>query len=385
MPDGYKYEKLSRSEYKKALYALFGYTESDKPMGEKRDTIERALQLYDAYGWSMDLPYAMETTAGRTKTAWQAQYEKEIEQWGLDVDKATSKYWAEQFAYTKWQTSEDWRKAEWERREQKEQWQARTQTQERMWESERARQGMMAEHYGYQAARMGLRAKPYEEAEKAKMFEFARSASLAGLEGDRNRIKRYELQNKPNPWKMQRTVDEEIQETKENIKGLREANKIIQQRMKDPTDKLYMNVDDPTAMTDPEQWRAHEIMSRLKTAEDKLVEWTTSPDYVQGLAEARGEVASPTIEPAGRPATPETPQWMRELHPTMGARLEKQTPVAPSPALWQRWLPSQRQQYLGYAKWAGGNPEDILWQATRPLGQPSRGARWQPARQRVSV
>jgi len=257
-----------------------------------------------------------------------------------------------------------------------------TQAQQKLWEAWSGRKGTEASRMAFEKQRMALWNKPHEEAEMARVFESARSEALAG---ERNWIKQYELRNKPNPWKMQRTTDEEIRATREEVKALREANKIIQQRQADPTDPMFMNIDRPDMETTPEQWRAHEIMSRLKTAEDKLVEFTTSPDYIQGRLEAEGKVASPAPEPTRPPATPATPQFMRELYPSMGERLEKQPVVAPSPALWQRWLPSQRQQYLGYAEWAGGKPEDILWQATRPLSQPGRGTAWQPFRQRTFV
>ena len=246
----------------------------------------------------------------------------------------------------------------------------------------------MAEQYNYQAQRMGLRAQTggLQQAELAKAWESVQAERLAATTGTGDWLKKWDIQQEQNPWKMQRTLDEEIMATREEIKNLGAVAKIIRERQKDPTDPLFVNIDRPDVATTPEQWRAHQIMSNLKAAEDKLVEWTTSPDYIEGRKGAEVPVSAGEgfVQPT-KPTGPATPAWLSKLEPTMGATVGKMEPTPPSGQAWGRLTPSQQQKWGGWAEWGGYKPEDILFQTQQMLPRPRTGTRWSAARQRTSV
>lgn len=412
MPDGYEYKKLSRSEYEKALHALFGLRADEQPRGEIGRVIAQALQRYDIEGWSINLPYAMEATAGRTATAWGTQYKGALEQHGIDVEKAQRQYYGDYLAYLRetrqqqqFGAQQQWQQygAEMDR------WRMQTQAQQQLWQNERARQGALGEQYGMQAQRWGALTQgigseqaAIRNSEKQRIWESARQEMLSAI-GDEPQdwIKRWQIENKPNPYSAKPNIEqawEDVEAQRAQVKRWESMEKDVQKQFKDTKSPLW---DDPDAPTSPEQWRSHMILRGAKAARDQLLEMEETLAEEQISAGKGGPLSKYFPESGGTPyettyvptdTTAPTPDWLKKLYPTMGARLPEKgeigTEFAPMPlsAQWmQRALPSELAGYGGYVEYAGGDIEDILWQSQQMFPRQKAGPRWGAARQRTSV
>ncbi len=410
-------------------------------IGEKYDRMyAEIMDAVDLYGLSPAIARILPndsasifntTLTNRASYEWNKTFEENVTKWAADVVKLQAKSFGQQLDVAKFEFTQQQaglRQQEAGARLEEEQRQfdflQKRDVQRGMFAGERLRQqGILGQQQivQQQLAARGRQEPRILEAEKSRIFEDARRELLGGLTGAENWIKRWEAKNKPNPFQQtSREVRQgNIDAVREEVKGLKEAASIIQKRQKDPSDPLFLNVDRPDVATSPEQQYAIGIMSRLHTAEDKLLEFTApnraeieaaeitgvDPAKIGGLAvrfaSNRGdpEFANMTIEeqkaltsvaleagfstvpePA-RPTTPPTPSFISKLFPSQAGNLSVANIGRVSGQAFGRLTPSQQQGLLGFAEFQGMEPSEILPQFT----QRRPGPRWQPSSQRISV
>ena len=202
----YEYEALSRSEYEKALRTLLSWQVSSKTISKNdaEDMLNQAMQQYDVEGWSMNLPLAQETSAGRTKAAWGQQYAKATEGWQQDVAKAQSANWSDQLRYAQWTQDEAWRRynaAQQQYGQEFKQWEtknelARAQMQVQQRDEFIRGQGAMG--------RLAARGQEKYEGEslegKSRIFKAVQGQLLSGLDPIVDAFQYWTIANKPNKW-----------------------------------------------------------------------------------------------------------------------------------------------------------------------------------------
>ena len=404
MPD-YEYEKLSRAEYERALKALFGYTADEKPTGEAKKVINQALQQYDLYGWTMNLPYALEATAGRTRTAWDAQYAKAMEDWREDTEKAAQENWQNKFAYNKWLTEQGWKQAAWQRDIADRRWDAAQAAKERLWANWRAQQGVKEQQWAAQTQRwvnMANRMGGGDRSGMAQAWNAAISELIGTLDPNRDWAKIWQLKSRPNPYSApEENINqlwEDVQVQQEEVKRWEALEKDVQKRFKDTTDKLHY---DPLDVSDPDQQRAIAILRGAKTAKERLFnlegQLAESATYSwgaptsEGMDTGMGGTAYGEDVAVDRPWHPETPDWLSKFYGTeeeskiWGTKGKKLALSAPSPTAWAGLTPPQQERWMGYAEWHGADPESLLSEMWQALPQRKRGSSWRPVTQRVSI
>lgn len=258
--------------------------------------------------------------------------------------------------------------------------------------------------FGVQAQGTGWRSEVdvyrQEQEQRGKLWEDWRKRMLGSLDPDRDWMQRYQLEQQRNPYQVQETSMVEQAAIYKTKLALSKKEFGRQQQI-----LAGMPAGEFVPQT-PKQASAFGALVRETQKQTALQNWIkeaeASPEYQEEIGRAGigevpeggwGMVSREAIEAAGgvpmpsepaRPTTPATPSWMRELYPQMGAHVEKRELAPLSGQFWGRMKPSERAQWWGYAKWAGGKPEDLLWQTQQMLPrQPRIAGGWAPARQRA--
>ena len=297
-------------------------------------------------------------------------------------------------------------------------WRERREIQSEMWANERARQGMMAEQYNWQAQRwagltQGMGGGGGDRQAQAQSYAAGIQEAMALLNPDRDWAQMQMLQTKlkQNPYAPDESNINQLWEDYEMQRA--EADrwdrlaKDVQRRTKDPSDPLYMSYDPLDTIT-PEQRRASNILRAAKTSQDRLFElegnlaeqatysWgaPTAGGYPgQPYETETGEVVTGTMYGMGAPAEarpwhPATPGWMSKMYPgateaqLWGTREGGKPSLAPpDPTAWQRLSPTEQSKWIGYGEYIGADPGKLLTQMGQMLPQPRRGTSWQAARQ----
>ncbi|KKN57540.1 hypothetical protein LCGC14_0560860 [marine sediment metagenome] len=462
MPD-FEYTDISIKDFDTALQAYLARLERDEKagtpawqkvakvispswlipgtenIGEKYDRIYgEIMDAVDLYGLSPEVARILPpdaanvfgtTLQNRASYEWEKTYQGNVERWAEDVTKLVAKSYDQQLAAARFGLQQQQfgvSQAQFGARLAEEQRQfdftARREAQGELWAGERARQGALGEQFNLQQQRLALQGQRppqgIQDEERARIFEGARAEILRGLTGPQDWIRQWEAQNRPNRYAgADKDPQDAIDQTRQEVKELKEAASIIQKRQKDPGDPLFVNVDRPEMPTTPEQTYAIGIMRNLRTAENKLLEFIapsptgaeaaevtgTDPSRIGGLAvQYAGNPEAPQFanltmeehqaltrtalelggfgggeEPA-RPTAPPTPAFISKLFPSQAGTITRANIGRVSGQAFGRLLPSQQQGLLGFAEFQGMEPGEILPQFT----QRRTGARWTPASQR---
>lgn len=250
--------------------------------------------------------------------------------------------------------------------------------------------GMMAERFG--ALTRGGGEPQQDWRAQSQSFEKMRNIFLNELQGPEDWIERWKVKNKPNRWKAPSTTPEDdVIRAQEEIKKWEGVKKTTDQMIKE-------------AARDPEKSLGvadmrfiKSVETALDTSRRKLFEFEAEEEYAESRQWAGPrQTAEPGISELGYGGdirapvftTPETPKWLRNIYPELGERLPEREGITPVAALsgqtWGRLDPSQQAGWMGYAKYTGAIPADLMAQTQKMLPrQPQIPTRWQPARQRA--
>lgn len=308
-------------------------------------------------------------------------FEKQLAERGMALAEqkfATSEAWKQWEA----ETGETWRKYGAEVEAAKFQWQQ--QQANRQWEMTQAQAGMERDRAIAAQFYSGIW-KPEGErgdSDKAQMWGQMKQELLSQFDPRRDWIKIWQLQNAPNPYAPKDlSMRQELAGAEENLERYERSAQRIIKRMKDPNDPLTVyNVANP--QTTSEQMAAI-ILQGVHTAREQVTEFEEQAAIESGIARKRPE---PLPSQQQRPTTPQTPQWLGAMYPEMGGRLSKVEVAPPGAQAFQRLSPSQQQGWMGFAEYAGYDPQDLLAKTQRmiprePWSRP--GGRWAPAQQRA--
>lgn len=253
----------------------------------------------------------------------------------------------------------------------------------------------------------------------SEQFETMRQTLLGSLTGDRDWIKRQQVQLAPNRWQGA-TVSptERIEDLKATETYLKDAIKRSDVRAKDTFDGYNLGDEQVAIERQNLQNALQEVESQIGEAEfgilpegartiatelglSPLAAYRTAGRYA-GNIQAEEFAGLSTSEKAslgaigtqagfygGWTPPPQTGVEVPKFLPQFVPGLTKFIPgtgttpgkapksLSPSGQLWSRTSPTQRQKWAGYAEFVGQSPEDLLWEMERRKPQPTRGTRWQ--------
>jgi len=280
------------------------------------------------------------------------------------------------------------------------QWQAqqRQEAQERL--STQQWQQMLRERERTMAAQAPGRAEALDIERRRMMaegWEYGRQQALSELTGERDWIRRYELERMVNPY---------LEEAKPfdlagEIKRLTEIAESRRQR-------ALASMEESGGGIPPQAAELLHSAAKIEGEAAKVAkqsqEQARSLQYMGGREAYAKQFGEPTLaqkqqmawtameigeEPTPeKPRTPPTPAWLPQFVPQLkaGEPIAKYPIATPSGQQWMRMPWSQREKFAGYAEWAGQPYRDILERMAmmRPR-TPTTSRRWTPAKQRVSV
>ena len=304
--------------------------------------------------------------------------------------------WRKQaMAEQKWATDQQWKQAEWA-------WRAGTT--QRDWATQQNKLAM--EQAGYEEAiqqrdqyirgmgalsrvqsRLGDQGQP--SVDKARIWENARREILAGLDEPIDWIQKWQVQKKKNPYieedkdmtpAERRLKWEEKFESAKNMKKI--AKEMEDEAKSDPDRSLSFG---EKQYIDLAKFTLDNARSNLMDAEYESVTGKSRWAEPRGNKFHGYEVGKPSKDRPPVPTTPETPDWLSNLYPSMGERIPESdkigsqfAPMALSGQWMDKMKPSELQGYMGYTKYAGESPEDLMWQTQSMLPSPKRGTSYAP-------
>jgi len=197
-------------------------------------------------------------------------------------------------------------------------------------------------------------------------FELGRIEALEGLDSPRAWIKRWEIENMPNPYEPLEPQGEPGMFAQE----FAEEHGIPVQEAARLGGGFVAGGGGMLKEGELAQLQAMDLGTR------QALEWV-------GAETIGGSPDAP------RPTSLDAPAWLINFVPglTAGQPITKQALPTPSGQLWMKTPESQRQMYAGYADWAGGTPfEDLMSRAAMMAPKPTTlPSRWTPSRQRTAV
>lgn len=426
----YEYPELDVKEYNQKLEALLwrrfyagelaieGKTlkPNEKNTDKATNYINDIVRQTISEGVNPRLPFYNEViTATMTPEWYQGQvgrYQQDWAKWGEEQVGREEVDWARQFGVQQWQQAEAWRRYGAETQQQ--QIKAQREHEVSMWHREQqlSRQGLQFQqqelanlrYAGALSGGLGGENEAAQRRSQETVWEDWRKRILGGIDPNRQWIQHWQLSQQQNPYAPKDESPFDVaQELKADWEYAKERADYYQKRMKDPNDPLtQMGVGMPTT---PEQAAASGWLTRAAILGQQYEKEMESPEMQMTLSEKasreRGrerareagwgaDYGGFRMPPEPRYTTPETPSWLGEMYPSLGARIPEvgQRPegfglAPPSGQQWGRLSPSQRGQWAGFASYMGGKPEDLLAQMEQMRPRYRPGVRWQPSRQRA--
>ena len=230
----------------------------------------------------------------------------------------------------------------------------------------------------------------------AAAFESARQSILGSLSSPSDWIKRWEVQNAPNPYTQQ--PQSRVEQKQTEVENSQTRIYMFNQ-MADAADELVAQLSTnpdygagtPNEATVLTQARNDAINYRnaAKAEGDKLGAWQTDLTYLQGEPQHGASSGSnqmfalgKTIEQPGTRVNAPAPSWLPMFAPGQraGQAITRENVATPSAQQWAATPWSAQQGLSGYLDWAGYRTmADVLGNMAQMLpNSPGGGSRWSP-------